>query len=148
MKSMHRIVLCMLVLAPRIVLAQVENADNIRRTLIALENAWNQAEWQKDRTALDMLLAPDLIYVKHDGSLMGKTRYISNVVSPSLHPAKIASESMSVHVYGAFAVLNGVYHESGTKNGKPYSLHVRFTDTWMRRNQSWVCVASQSTAIE
>ena len=145
---MRRMILCTLLVAPHIFVAQADNADSIKTTLIALENAWNQAEWQKDRTALDMLLAPDLICIKHDGSLVGKTTYISNVVSPAVRPAKIASDSMSVHVYDTLAIVSGIYHESGMKNGKAYVLHVRFTDTWVHRGQSWVCVASQSTPME
>jgi hypothetical protein len=57
------------------------------------------------------------------------------------------NESMSVHLYRAVAVVNGVCRESGVKNGKPYSVRMRFTDTWVRRNESWICVASQSTLI-
>ncbi len=94
-----------------------------------------------------MLLDPDLIYVEYDGTLLRKTEYIANLLSPSLRPAKIVSESMKVHVYREFAVVNGVYQENGLKKGKPYSVRVRFTDTWLRRDQTWVCVASQSTPL-
>lgn len=123
------------------------DTDFDKRRIISLENAWNQAQWQKDRTALDMLLDPDLIYVEYDGTLMGKTEYVANLLSPSLHPAKIVSESMNVHIYSEFAVVTGVYRENGVKNGRPYSVRMRFTDTWLRRNKTWVCVASQSTSI-
>ncbi|HTU40781.1 MAG TPA: nuclear transport factor 2 family protein [Candidatus Aquilonibacter sp.] len=115
--------------------------------IIALENAWNQATQQKDSAALTMLLAPELVYVEYDGSLMGKAQYMASVQSPLVHPARIASESMTVHFYGDIAVVNGVYRESGAKDGKSYILRERFTDTWIHRNESWMCVASQSTLI-
>jgi uncharacterized protein DUF4440 len=63
----------------------------------------------------------------------------------SLQPAQIVSESMHVHLYGTVAVVNGVYRETGLKNGKPYQLRERFTDTWIRLGNSWQCVASHST---
>jgi ketosteroid isomerase-like protein len=112
-----------------------------------LENAWNQAEQQKDAAALNILLAPELIYVEYDGSLMGKAQYLASVESPTLHPAHIVDEAMTVHFYGDIAVVNGIYRESGIKAGKPYSLRERFTDTWIHRDSNWMCVASQSTLI-
>lgn len=115
--------------------------------ILALENAWNQAVQQKNGPALDMLLARELIYVDYDGKLMDKAEYLTSVQSQALQPGRIVSESMSVHLYGSVAVVNGVYRENGARNGKPYLLKERFTDTWLRRSESWVCVASQSTLI-
>ncbi len=115
--------------------------------ILALENAWNQAVQQKNAPALDLLLGPELIYVDYDGKMMDKAEYLASVQSEALHPGRIASESMTVHLYGAVAVVNGVYRENGTRNGKPYMLLERFTDMWVRRRESWVCVSSQSTLI-
>ena len=33
------------------------------------------------------------------------------------------------------------------RKGKPYALLERFTDTWVLRGDSWLCVASQSTLM-
>lgn len=121
-------------------------ADQSR--LLALENAWNQAVQQKDRIALDMLIGPELVYVDYDGKLMDRAEYLASVQSAELHPQRIVNEEMNVHIYGVVAVVNGVYRESGKKHGKPYSLRERFTDTWIRHAESWVCVASHSTLID
>jgi ketosteroid isomerase-like protein len=113
--------------------------------LLTLENAWNQAIQQKDAVALNMLLGSDLVYVDYDGSLMGKAEYLASVHVPSLHPERIVNEAMSVHLYGTVAVVSGVCRENGIRKGKPYSVRMRFTDTWIRRGESWICVASHST---
>jgi hypothetical protein len=42
--------------------------------ILALENLWNRAEQTKDAAALDQLLAPSLIYIDYDGSIMTKDR--------------------------------------------------------------------------
>jgi ketosteroid isomerase-like protein len=116
--------------------------------ILSLENAWNQALQQKDAAALRMLLAPDLVYVDYDGTLMDKTEYLASVQAASLHPVHLVSESMKVHLYGGVAMVEGVCREIGIKNGRPYSVRLRFTDAWIRRGESWICVASQSTLIE
>jgi len=122
-------------------------SDPDRDRILSLENAWNQAVQQKDAAALRMLLAPDLIYVDYDGTLMNKAQYLANVQASWLHPAHIVNESMTVHHYGTVAVVNGVCRESGTRKGKPYALLERFTDTWVLRGDSWLCVASHTSLL-
>jgi ketosteroid isomerase-like protein len=119
--------------------------DADRNRILSLENAWNQAVHAQDTTALKMLLGAELVYVDFDGRLMDNAAYLASVRSEAKHPERIVSESMDVHLYGAVAVVNGVYRETGTRSGKPYALRERFTDTWLRQNDRWVCVASQST---
>ena len=140
------IVLLLLAAQPR---AQGPKAPHEEQgRILSLENAWNQAVHEKDIAALKMLLGPELVYVDFDGTLMDKSAYVASVQSQTLHPEKIVSESMNVHLYGTVAVVNGVYRESGAKNGKPYVLRERFTDTWIRQSDSWVCVASHSTLAQ
>jgi len=115
--------------------------------ILTLENAWNQAVQQKDAQALKILLAPELIDVEYDGTLMNKAEYLASVESPSTHPVRIVNEGMTVHLYGIVAVVSGMCRESGVKKGKAYAVRERFTDTWVRRGDKWECVASESTLI-
>jgi hypothetical protein len=94
-----------------------------------------------------MLLAPDLVYVAYDGTLKGRSEYIATLLSPTLHPTKIFSDSMNVRLYAGVVVVSGIYTETGVKSGKSYSVRTRFTDTWIRRGEIWVCVASQATLV-
>ena len=115
--------------------------------ILSLELGWNHAVQDHDAKALAMLIAPEMAYVEYDGTRMNRDEYAASVASWSVHAEQILSEAMTVHVYGAVAVVNGVYRETGVKSGKPYSHRERFTDTWVRRGGSWLCVASQSTLI-
>jgi len=115
--------------------------------ILALENAWNQAEEHKDVAALNGLLADTLVYVDYDGSFMNKEQFMASVKAPSLHPEQIINQAMTAHVYGDSAVVTGIYREKGVAAGKPYLRHGRFTDTWVTVNGMWQCVASQSTLV-
>jgi len=121
--------------------------DPEQTKILALENAWNQAEEHKDIKALDRLLDASLVYVDYDGSIMDKAQFMSSIKAPALHPEQIVNESMTAHVYGDSAVVTGVYREKGEKSGKPYLRHGRFTDTWVFQRGTWTCVASQSTLM-
>ncbi len=140
-------VFLLLLAAARCDAQSVAHSDSEEARILTLENAWNQAVQQKDAEALKMLLAPDLIYVEYDGARMNKAEYLASVHSPALHPVRIVNETVTVHLYGMVAVVSGVCREYGVKNGKPYALRERFMDTWVRQNDSWVCVASQSTMV-
>jgi ketosteroid isomerase-like protein len=125
-----------------------ENDHTDQSTVLALENAWNQAVQQKAAAALDLLLANDLVYIEYDGTLMNKTEYLSSVKAQSYHATRIMNESISAHSFGEMVVVYGVYREIGTlSGGKPYLRRERFTDLWVRRKSAWVCVISQSTSI-
>lgn len=115
--------------------------------LLALETAWNHAEQSKDATALNQLLADSMFYVDYDGTLMNKKEYLSSTMKNDVQQEQINNDGMTVHVYGNAAVVNGAYRDKGIEKGKPFSRRGRFTDTWIRQNGSWQCVASQSTLI-
>jgi ketosteroid isomerase-like protein len=115
--------------------------------ILALETAWNHAEQNKDVAALDQLLASSLVYIDYDGSLQNKAQFLAEAKSESLHPEQIANDEMTAHVYGDAAVVTGIYREKGISKGKPYSRRGRFTDTWVKENGTWLCVASQSTLM-
>jgi ketosteroid isomerase-like protein len=115
--------------------------------ILALETAWNHAEQAKDAAALDQLLANSLVYIDYDGSIMTKGEFLAEITAVDLHPSQIINDEMTAHVYGDAAIVTGTYREKGVLKGKPYLRHGRFTDTWVKLDGTWQCVASQSTLI-
>ena len=116
--------------------------------LIQLERSWNQAEMGRDAGAIASLFDETLVYVDYDGSLRNKAEYLRSVASPSSTPDHMYDEGMKVHVYSNAGVVSGVYRETGVTKGKPYTRRARFTDTWIKQNGQWKCVASQSTLVQ
>jgi ketosteroid isomerase-like protein len=120
-------------------------ADEIQ--IKQLERAWNQAEAKQEVKEVSSLLADSLVYTDYDGSFMNKSEYMKWVASPQQKSDHLYDEGLSVHMYGDAAVVTGIYRESGTNKGKPYVIRSRYTDTWIKRNGAWLCVASHSTLI-
>lgn len=125
---------------------QVNMTDEGGRVL-ALEKAWNHALESKDTKALDMLLAKKFVAINIDGSIESKTQFLADIAAPSYQPSQAVTEQADVQVYGNAAVVVGIFRIKGTENGKPYVHRERFSDTWIKQNQTWQCVASQSTLI-
>lgn len=116
-------------------------------TILALENAWNQAEAHKDAHALDQLLSDSLAYTDTDGSFMTKQQFLDSAKSSPIQNMVFINEGEQVQMFGDSAVVTGIFHEKGTEKGRAISRSGRFTDTWVKQSGTWLCVASQSTLM-
>ena len=128
-------------------LAQDKSASADEIQIKQLERAWNQAESKQEVQEVSSLLADSLVYTDYDGSFMNKSEYLKWVAAPQQKADHIYDEGQAVKVYGAAAVVTGIYRETGSNKGKPYAIRSRFTDTWIKREGVWLCVASHSTLI-
>ncbi len=128
-------------------LAQDKSASADEIQIKQLERAWNQAESKQEVQEVSSLLADSLVYTDYDGSFMNKSEYLKWVAAPQQRADHIYDEGQAVKVYGDAAVVTGIYRETGSNKGKPYAIRSRFTDTWIKREGVWLCVASHSTLI-
>jgi ketosteroid isomerase-like protein len=110
--------------------------------VIAMENAWNQAELKNDASAVQLLLAEDFVMTTAEGDLYNKSQIVASIRDKSYNPDVLQSSDMKVHAHGNTAVVTGMYYEKGTDKGKPWERRGRFTDTWMFLDNRWQCVAS------
>jgi ketosteroid isomerase-like protein len=115
--------------------------------LLAVENVWNQAEVRGDVKALSLIFDNLLIYVDEDGRLLTKGEFLARAQAESAHPQSLTTQSMNAQIYGNTAVVTGTYRTEGVKRGKRYQREGRFTDIWIQRDGTWVCVAAQATPI-
>src|SRR5438445_140896 len=60
---------------------------------------------------------------------------------------QVAPESLTVRVFGNTAIAIGVIAVKGTKGGKSVVRRERFIDTWINKNGSWICIATNATPI-
>jgi ketosteroid isomerase-like protein len=124
-----------------------QNTSDEGGRVLGLENAWNHAIEAKDTKALDMLLANTFVSVEIDGSVSSKSEFLAGIKAPEYQPSQAVTEQSNVHMYGDAAVVVGIFRVKGMEKGKPYVHRERFTDTWIKQNNTWQCVASQSTLI-
>lgn len=115
--------------------------------LVALENAWNQAQLHHDSKALDTLVGDRFVYTDTDGTVMNKARFLADIRDPDFRASLIANQDVKVSLYPNAAVVTGTYHTKGTYKGKPIDHWGRFTDTWVQQGGQWQCVASHTTLI-
>ena len=128
--------------------AQDQDDDAAARgQVLALEKAWNQAYKVGDIKALDAILDNSLVLVEDDGSLKTKSEFLASVKKATGNQEQVAPESLSVRVFGKTAIAIGVIAVKSTQHGKSVVRRERFIDTWIYRNGSWICVATDATPM-
>jgi len=127
--------------------AQTSRSD-AETKILALENAWNQAQIHHDAAALGTLLPETFVYTDYDGTVMTKAQFLADLKDPNYVATLVANENEHVFTYDNAAVVTGTYHTKGKYKGTPFEHWGRFTDTWVRQNGLWQCVASHTNLIK
>jgi len=124
--------------------AQTYDIHAEKSKIIALENAWNQAQIHRDGEGLNRLVSDTFVYTDWDGTLLNKSQFIADSKDLAVTTTLVANNGVEVYFYPGVAVVTGAYHAKGTSKGKPFDNYGRFTDTWISLNGQWQCVASHT----
>lgn len=126
--------------------ARGQDPDNTASRIVALENEWSRAAATKDLLALDALLDDSFEYINFDGRVLTKTEVLADVKASTVQ--QFVTSGMAAHFYGNVTIVTGLFKLKGVEKGKLFQVQGRFTDTWIHRNRTWICVASQSNSME
>ncbi len=119
-----------------------------RSKLIAIENAWNQAQIHRDGEALNRMVVDTFVYTDWDGTMLNKAQFIADSKDPAVKTTLVANDGVEVYFYPGVAIVTGAYHAKGTNKGKPFDHYGRFTDTWISSDGQWQCVASHTNLVK
>jgi ketosteroid isomerase-like protein len=118
-------------------------AEGDETKIIALENLWNQMQINHDADAMGKMLESDFVLTDYDGTVMSKGQFLASVRDTSNQLTVEVSTDMKLHRHGDTVIVIGATREKGTDKGKPYTHQGRFTDTWIKKDGQWLCIASQ-----
>ena len=116
--------------------------------ILALENAWNQAQLHHDANALAQLLPATFVYTDYDGTVENKAQFLKDLKDPEYQASIVANENVKIYSYTSAAVVTGTYHTKGKYKGNPFEHWGRFTDMWIFQDGLWQCAASHTNLIK
>ncbi len=124
--------------------AQAADNEEVR----AAAYAFDDAQQHRDGAALDRLLAPDYLVVHASGRVGGRQEFIEGMTRPgvTLAPFEI-SDPLLVRPSPDTAIVGGEAWLRGTEDGRPFTVHYRYADTFAKRNGQWIVVYSQVTGL-
>lgn len=138
-------------LLPSVLLAPEMNSGSPQSDdaskIVAMENLWNQMQLNHDAAAMEKMLDEDFVLTDYDGSLLTKNQFLDSIKDMNVKLTLEMSEGMKLHQHGNTVVITGATREKGTQGGKAFAHNGRFTDTWVRKNGTWLCVASHLGVI-
>ena len=121
--------------------AQAQDADT--RALLQLEDGWASALVKRDTVTFKRLLADGFVYTEN-AQVMDRAAVLESVSRGSDTVEAAHNEEMQVHRYGPVtAVVTGWLVVQGRGANGAFNRRYRFTDTWVKRNNSWQIVAAQ-----
>ena len=144
---MKHAIMCIALCVPFVSSISVADSADENR-ILALENAWNQAQLHHDASALRHLLPDSFVYTDYDGTVMNKSQFLADLQDPDYQASLVTNEDIKVFTYPSAAIVVGSYHTKGKYKGKPFEHWGRFTDTWIFQNSLWQCVASHTTLVK
>jgi uncharacterized protein (TIGR02246 family) len=126
--------------------AQTET-EHATQELITLENGWAEAVVKKDIALFDQILADDYTFTDTEGNVNTKAQYIASVKSGESVVTSAVNDEIKVRFYGDAAVVTGRWTGKETFKGKDTSGQSRWTDTFIKRDGRWLCVATHDSRI-
>jgi len=127
-------------------MAQTKAADEA--ALKAIEEKWDAANLKGDAAALASIFADGFITTSNEGKVRAKAEMVAEVKSGDIKYQTAKVEDMKVYLYGDTAIVNGKWTGKFTQKGKLVSTVERYTDTYVRQNGKWLCVASHGSSIK
>lgn len=114
-----------------------------------MENRWQDAIRNHDVRLLSALLADDFVGTSSTGRVGSKSTLIAELRRDKNVYTSVEARNMSVRTSGDdTAIVTGITRETGiTPDGQRFRTSRRFTDTWVKRQGRWRCIASQTTNL-
>jgi hypothetical protein len=122
-------------------------SGSVEQELIKLEQDWANALIKADLAFLEGTLADDYISTDSEGTVGNKAQEIATMRSGDYVLISTVLDNFKVHVYGVAAVYFGRSTDKAQFKGKDISGQYQWTDTWVKRDGRWQCVASHGSRI-
>lgn len=100
-----------------------------------------------DLAAAERLLAPEFTLVNSTALVQTRTEVLAEIRDRDPEYEVFRNHSMTAHVFGDAAIVQGITTVKGNSGGKQFGVDVRFTDTLIRRQGRWQLVVSHVTAL-
>jgi ketosteroid isomerase-like protein len=121
--------------------------SNVDQQLKDLENKWAKASVAHDTDSLAPMLADDFVNLDSDGSMRNKSETLDRTKKAKLEISQVSD--MQVTQHGDTAIVTGTWTGKGTSaDGKPIDAKERWTDTWVKKDGQWQCIASASAPLK
>jgi len=138
---------CVVVLVFGVAILAKAQTASVEQELIKLENEWGDAYVKHDPATFDKMVTDDFFATMADGTVYTKAQAHEFIKTYEGVITSFVADEWKVRVYGDAAVVTARNTTKMQVAGKEVISQERFTDTWIRRDGRWKCVAAHNSAI-
>jgi ketosteroid isomerase-like protein len=128
--------------------AEPQGVRSDQDILIQLERDWDAALRRHDVAFIEDLLADEFVATYHNGIRADRATEIALAADRSQPIESSRLDEFIVQSHRDAAVVMFSLHLTGTSQGQPLEMTLRYTDVWVFRDGRWQCVASHSTRLQ
>ena len=146
-KAKDLLLLALMITLPHTAPAQLSTREKSNeRELFRLENEWARAVVKRDAAILHRMTAPRWVYSDETG-VMEREAGIKSFTTGTDTVRTASNERMRALVYDNSAVVIGILVMKGSGASGPFNNRYRYTDSWVKVDGRWQCIASQDYLI-
>lgn len=117
------------------------------REILRVEAELCRAFERGDADYLRKALDPRFTLVSSTGVVTGFAENVAEVASREPAYEVFRNHDQAVRLHGDAAIVTGITTVRGRAGGEAFAADFRFTDTWLRRGDSWVLAASHASRL-
>ncbi len=125
--------------------ALASEADDVEQ-IMKVERDLCAAFEREDADYLEKHLDPTFTLVSSTGKVTTRADEVADLRGGTKYDV-FRNRDSKVRLYGDAAVVIGITRVEGKADGKPDALDFKFTDTYVRKPQGWVMVASHASRL-
>ena len=138
---------CLVVLVFGVAILAQTQTGTAEQELMKLVKGWEQSVVKLDVAFMEGILADDYTWTDPTGKIHSKAEEIASIKSGQGLVTSNVDDEVKIRVYGDAAVVTGRTTAKWIEKGKESSGQIRWTDTWIKRNGRWQCVADHVSNI-
>ncbi len=121
----------------------------IQTQILALENAWAQVDVTNDRSVFEKIIAPDFHSTSsRSGKRRDRAEWLANWQYENVKSAVHINPAVQVFS-PTLAVYTGIDETRGNNPDGTEWVHQDIcTDTWLKRNGMWQCIAAHCSRLK
>lgn len=127
--------------------SSANQTSQAEQEVLKLNKEYDEAIVRRDAAAFDRLMADDFSYTSSDGEVVTKAQEMANLKSGDTKLESGQSHDTQVRVYGDAAVVTGRWASKGTRKGKAFDDHERYTTVYVKRDGRWQIVSDHTSRI-
>ena len=124
-----------------------EQTDNAEQEVLAAHEKRRVATLNENVATLDSLMIDDLTFMHPNAVVNTKAQFLNSLSNRSVQFTGLTDEELSVRVHGTTGVASGIVRVQVIASGTPVDIRVRFTELWVKVDDTWRMMLWQATAV-